>query len=135
MTAGVYLGWLNYLKTKRVNRLESLIFDVIDRENSLVLAVDKSFIIIYVNLAWSKLGYSPKDMIGKRYTEFLTTSFDPNVEVALEKESVREYRNSYRSKNGKSVPLIWNANSFNHNKIVYAVAIIDPNYNISELVN
>ncbi|MDH5721336.1 MAG: response regulator [Spirochaetia bacterium] len=100
------------VKRKSKEAEQRLILNVPD---ALVLFTKQDNTIIYTGIGWKSLfGYTPDEMIGKSFYQFIhpedTPELDNEKKIIYQNEFQQYFKNRYRRKNGTYVSLSWRAN-------------------------
>lgn len=120
ITAEVYLQQVTLKAKEETDKILNTSLDII-------CTVDKSGYFLTMNKACSSIwGYSPQELIGKKYTDFVCPE-DINASLEIEKqvvrgEKIRFFENRYLHKTNYVVPMIWSAIWDDDEQIMYCVA-------------
>lgn len=119
--------------TEEVNSRKSLADAYSDLENifnqsmDIICTIDKEGRFIEVSAASKKIwGYSPDELIGKKYMDYVYYEDLPNTaKIAADISNGKEFthfENRYTTKSGQIVPVLWSARWDSKVKIMYCVA-------------
>jgi PAS domain S-box-containing protein len=100
---------------------------IMDNSQDVICTVDDDDRFLSVNAACEQLwGYTPKELIGQRYNDFVHPEDRPKTEEAGRQlratGKITDFVNRYVRKDGSMVDVLWSANWSAKDKIIFCVA-------------
>lgn len=100
---------------------------LLDYSLDVICAISEDGIFWHVTAAAEQVwGYSPAEMVGRHYLDFVIPEDRPATEAIAEAifagKTIRSFENRYRKKCGTVVPMLWSAKWDEQSRTVYCVA-------------
>jgi two-component system CheB/CheR fusion protein len=112
---------------ERQQRLLNGLQEALSTSSDMICIINEDYEFVMVSdTSKALLGYSPKEMMSKKFMEFVAESDkDKTEQVACEILSgtpVSDFTNKYKKKDGSFIPLIWSAKWLPEDRMMYCIA-------------